>query len=388
MIFRFAWKEFRRDFWMNFVVVLQMAVMLLITVAGITSVVSRYQYYAPFADVLEQKGWTVSFMGAPQITTEEMRAQLPDGSHLSGTYSLSGVSTQYKTYVYDDTLWERYFPQLIEGNIVTSNDSPYPQVLVQESMGYHVGDLIPCNQSEYGEQLQVSGVFADHATIVYYNKLVTDTPDFRMLYNTADAPRGTMDNDYCLMSYSESLKLKEIYHNPWGLAYVTVPDGLDDKTMLEAEMLLANNGARPCFTNETLYDNSMAYIYEQIYLLLPVLIGMAVLLIISIFSVNAVTTVRQLRFYAVYRVCGLTWGQCSLIAAAKAVLVSLFSVLCCVGFLWAKAQFGIMRDYLIIIDLPQLLGMAGIVILNLLLSIGITSAIMRRSEPNQLLKAN
>lgn len=197
-----------------------------------------------------------------------------------------------------------------------------------------------------------------------------------------------MDYDYCLMSYSESLKLKEIYHNPWGLAYVTVPDGLDDKTMLEAEMMLANNGARPCFTNETLYDNSMAYIYEQIYLLLPVLIGMAVLLIISIFSVNAVTTVRQLRFYAVYRVCGLTWGQCSLIAAAKAVLVSLFSVLCCVGFLWAKAQFGIMRDYLIIIDLPQLLGMAGIVILNLLLSIGITSAIMRRSEPNQLLKAN
>lgn len=86
---------------------------------------------------------------------------------------------------------------------------------------------------------------------------------------------------------------------------MTVPDGLNDETMLEAEMLLANNGARPFFTNETLYDNSIAYIYEQIYLLLPVLIGMA-----------------------------------------------------------------------------------GIVILNLLLSIGITSAIMRHSEPNQLLKAN
>ena len=120
--------------------------------------------------------------------------------------------------------------------------------------------------------------------------------------------------------------------------------------------------------------------------LVPVLIGILILLIISMVSVNAVTTERQLRSYAVYRLGGLTWQGCGRIAAVKACFVSAAALLLAGILFLLRAKLPFMDSFYFTAGMPQVLCIAGMILLNLLISGAISAVVLYRAKINQTLK--
>ncbi len=388
MILKLALKECKRDFWMNLIVIVQMAVMLLMGIAGITSVISRSAYYEPFADWVEHPGSIAAlFGGMLPITADELEQQWSDGTSAAMTYQLSGGFLDYNVCAMDDDLLNFNTPKLADGTWIIDSDSPYPQAVAARSSGLTVGELVETSTDADKHILQISGLLSDEELLLCYDQLLADTQDFRFLYNTPDAFEIDGVKATLLISFTESKKLDCVYY-PNGLAVFSFPDTLTDDERASHMIDLSQYGMSFECSNETLKENSLLYIYDQLLLLLPVLCGVLILLIISLFSVNAVSTVRQLRSYAVYRICGLTWRQCGYIAAVKAGFVSIASVLLCAVFMMLQARLNLLDSVLFRIQLPQVICVSVMILINILISIVITGAILHRSEPNQLLKSN
>ncbi len=390
MIWKLGWKEFCRDLWMNLIIVVQMALLLVIAIAAMTSVLSRMQYYQPVKEWLSNDG-AVFYMEPYQTPASVMRAAVSEHAELDFTYHYSSVNCQ--VFVYDDDIWEKCQPALEEKLPKAQVDANYPQVYAPRWTGYSLGQLVVLDEEEPSVAVQVAGILATDEPALGFNKYMSDEKDFRMLFTTPDQFDGGNDPTV-ITAYSEIEKLPAIqefgddYMGPRGIAFLRYTQPVDRATVAKDMEALAGRHTQLSINNEDMQENSITYIYGEVIALIPVLIGIMILLIISMFSVNAVTTVRQLRSYAVYRICGLTWSTCGRITAIRAVYVSLASLLFCGVVMLLKEHTPILKNYLIELDIPQILVVLATVTVNMLISIAISTTIVRRSEPNELLKAN
>ena len=79
--------------------------------------------------------------------------------------------------------------------------------------------------------------------------------------------------------------------------------------------------------NSTALKNSEKLVYNQVYLLLPIIICVFLITAISVISVNAITVRRQLKNYAIYNICGLSWKKCCLINLLSSIIMCLIAII-------------------------------------------------------------
>ncbi len=392
MILKYACKEFKKYAWMNLAVILQMAVMLLIIISMVSTVLSRFTYFTPYEDYISHKGVVGYFMSMRPRTSEKIKERLTDCSELQLTYIFDGTGSDYKVIVYDDPLLERYAPTLQQGELFIADDSTtYAQGIAPISSGYQVGDIVNvAGEGQPANEIRISGVFDDAQKVLSYNPMATQyTTDHRLYYAEAYEEGSRQSDDWIqiYLSRTQCAKLSgDLFPNNIGFA--VFEDDISIEAFIKNQQQLGAVGLGSSFKTEDIYRNGRAYVFEQVYSLMPAIIGIFILLIMSMFSVNGVSTVRQLRSYAVYRTCGLTWKQCGWIGVCRATLVTLASVgLCGVVFLLKNLlPFG---DRIILeLGWVQALIAFAVVLSNLLISIAITTGIIRHSQPNALLKEN
>ena len=244
--------------------------------------------------------------------------------------------------------------------------------------------------------LEITGVFEDTAQVLYFNANALQRRDFRMLfmpfYELQEEYRQSTGTGgypvFYLMSASEAKKLcRDGEFVVSGLTLLSYPAPVDAETKNENLIRLSGYGMLQSVDNAMIKKNSIAYIYEQLYMLLPVLIGTFILLIISIFSVNAVSVTKQLRTYAVYRCCGLSWFACCMITVEKVLLNTAVSLLLSFAFLYFKPQVPALDGMLIRVGVTQVLFVICIVLVNVMVSFCISTAMLRRCTPNTLLRS-
>lgn len=388
MIFKFGFKEFKKNFVINLAVIIQMSIMLIIIIAIVTSVATRFKYYAPYADYFEQEGQTMMVMSIRPGTSDEIKSEMQGVRDLKLSYKLSGGYTELDVIVYDDELLERYSPTLCKGKLhINAPDMQYMQAIAAKSSGYKVGDILSNNPDEGIEPtyIQISGLFEDDEKLLQYNSMGIEFEDYRMAFlDNADEEKKISS---VIVTRSEAEKTSGMLM-PFGIGFAVFEDDITGAQSMANAEIFTKYGAQISVQNHVIAKNSKAYIYEQVYALLPVIIGISILLLVSMFSANSVSTVRRLKNYAIYRVCGLTWRDCGKIAAAKAVFISLSSIILCGIFLVFKSKIPVLKNYLIELGMWQVLAAVIVVVLNLAISIFITNTILRKSEPNQLLKSN
>ncbi len=392
MIFKFGFKEFKKNFAINLAVIIQMAIMLVIIIAIVTSVVSRFKYYAPYADYFEQEGNTMMVVSIRPGTSDDIKSEMLSVKDVKMSYKLSGGFVDFDAVVYDDELLERYSPTLCEGKMyISAPDEEYAQAIAPVNSGYKVGDIISNTPDEGVEPsyIRISGLFEDDEKLLRYNAMGTELQDYRFVYSEVydGEQRKPSSIPQIYMARSEAEKTSGMLM-PFGIGFVVFEDDISGEDSMANAAVYRRYGVQFNLENHIIEKNSKAYIYEQVYSLLPVIIGISILLLVSMFSANSVSTVRRLKNYAIYRVCGLTWHDCGKIAAAKAVFISLSSIILCGIFLVFKSKIPILKNYLIELGFWQIIAAVIVVALNLAISIFITNTILRKSEPNQLLKSN
>ncbi|MDR0920292.1 MAG: hypothetical protein LBM93_13785 [Oscillospiraceae bacterium] len=154
MFIKLGLKEFKKNIFMNILIIIQMAIIFAISISIVSSVVSRYKYYTPFSDYLKTNG-LVSFFGIPRTEDDLGPIVYGDGEFTKNLKGVKRFTTAYCIYfldkkyydflAYDNEVIERYTPELESGkwlNETDFRDGYLPIVISQNGGEYKVGDIM------------------------------------------------------------------------------------------------------------------------------------------------------------------------------------------------------------------------------------------------------
>ncbi len=424
-LFRFAWKEFTGEIWKRIPMILQMACILFIITGCVTSVYSRYRYLISFEDYWQKDGvtfWSTS-IGRSE---EQLRNLLVGEKDIIFTYRYTGSKLNIpRPYIYDDALITAFKPNLLDGEWVRfKKNKSLPQVMVNAGSGYQVGDIIEIWQvvenviiekndpddpdkwtnviidieenamTEWGaHSLQVAGVFDDTTMLMALNGSAIDAglQDYRQFFSEVDSLQSEGETLTVIMSESEALKLfTEDLYSPQGIGFITFEDGVDDDSYAqnreEIRYALGKSSMSKTWENRPLLRESRLYCYQQAYALLPILIGVLILFVISLISVNTVSATGKQRTYMVYRICGLRLTQCAWISGIKTLIDCVLAAAICSVLMLIKNQTNLLQEFLVTFGLLQMVICALFILLNVLLSTLICNLVLRHGQIRQILK--
>ena len=380
MMNRFAFHELKKDFKNNIPVIIQTSCALLLIIASISSVTSRFHYYNPFRNLIEKSGYVALIESLGQYNSDDLCNSLNSCESVYMTYSMSAGTDITSPIVYDDYLMSRYRPNMETGRwVISSSDKQYPQVMVSNNSGFKVGDIITTNKDL---NFEVAGTFSESEKLLLFNNMAANLSDYRLLYSELISEKYTI-----VISRSEADKIKAEYY-PYGIAFITYDENITSSDESDNLLTLSNHGMIGSFNNSKIAENSIEYIYSQLYTLLPILVCILILLLISIISVNSISTIRRLKYYAIYRVCGLSWKRCSMIFVIKSTYLSLISVIVCFLLYKVKQSTSLFNSFIIEFGLIQIICCIVFLMINILVSLMVCSILISRKRINQILRTN
>lgn len=411
---RLALRECKKEWMKHIPMILQMACILFLTIVSVSTVIYRFSYFIPFSDLWEHDG-VVFYADALHIGEKEIYEKLEGVKDVALSYRYADLALDIeKPLIYSDKLLERYTPQLVSGKAIISNpEDPLPNVLVNESSGFRVGDQIRFYQIQYEyewddegniadcwekeptesdyQYLRVSGVYPDNAKLLLLNGGAVDSEleDYRTVYNDISSLQAA--GFTVVMSESEAQKYwTGDQYTVFGVGMIVYEDGMDSSVQRSNLEILKKNNTGPVWYigNEELYAGSHAYCFQQVYTMMPFIIGILVLFFLSMISVNSVSAVRKLRTYTIYRVCGMSWGKCLHIAAYKALLTSLIACILCGILMLVKDRFHLLSNFLVSFGWMQGLFCLLFLLLNMGIATVISAVVLRHAQINQLLHEN
>ena len=409
---RLALRECKKEWPKHIPMVLQMACILFLTIVSVSTVIYRFSYFLPFANYWNHDGF-VFYADTVQMYEEDFYQEMTGVTDVALSYRYTGLKLNIENpLIYSDKLLERYTPPLKSGKLVLSDPAdPLPNVLVNESSGYRVGDEIRFYQIQYEytyddegnvtdsrekeptesdyQSLRVSGVYGDNTKLLLMNGGAVDSElaDYRTIYNDI----SSLQSGGCtiLMSESEAKKYwnNQEHYAVFGIGMVMYEDGLDSsvkRANLEA-FTSKNVSQNWTLNNRDLYKDSHTYCFQQVYTMMPFMIGILILFFLSMISVNSVSAVRKLRTYTIYRVCGMPWGKCLSIAAYKSLLITAAAGILCGLLMLLKERFNLFSNFLVSFGWMQGLFCLLFLLLNMGIAVLISAVVLRHAQINQLL---
>ncbi len=376
---RFGIRELRKGVLINFIVVLQTAIILVITCSILSAARSRYTYFAPIRNFISGSGDICYFSVGVPVVKADLQNSLHGEASVHMSYMLyyeGAVQRKYKTLnyiVYDDELLNSYTPDTAEGSWKKESNSPDTVYgVVYEGSGYQINDTIEVPTASGDKVIQICGIMNKDTLVLGFDFQKAMNNDFRMLYVSQEKMFDHHGSDLIFLSASEASKLNYTYA-ACGTAFIQYRKPITAAEKAENEQILSFYRTGYQIENAKLRKNSLRYIFEQLRTLSPVIIGAFILLLISLICSAAVFANRQRRTYAIYEMLGLTRAKCLRIAVWKSVMLSLCSFILVGGFLFLKPHFSAFNYFMIEWSPLHIIAAIGVLLINLLISLGITA---------------
>ncbi len=383
---------------MNVFEVLQLVVVLSVMVIIVSAISARNEEYAPFKKYIERRGYMAilddmatypeDFEALTGSDTEYIRNELTNA--FNGDELLLGIS-------YSDKFIKAYTPPMQSGKWLGDSSETYensgviPVVMASCGGRYNVGDTFEfeytMSYDENGEPIdpkpmkyKVVGVLKDKAKIAGYNISPTK--------NSIEDVYGVFSEEYeqraFFLSRRTDIDAAFGASGPlYGTQFIFCDDMAEDEYSALAERLFSAGIAYTPLSQ--VRSNSMQYIYEQMYTLLPIAICIFILTIISTVSISAIYTKRQLRNYAIFYICGARWRTCALRSLKNsAITCGIASILAAAVLIIGKLTF--FENMVINFGLWHIAVCALVIILYLALSMIMPLAVIGSNSPQEVLK--
>lgn len=414
ILFKTAWNIFRKNIIMNLFTVLQMVAVLVMTAVMVSSICIRYQYYTPFEDYFESNGIFVKFdayanlnpgTGAftEMINNEEILNEL---EYADDVLACHGVMSYYDknpdytflSFSYDDAIIESFTPELQEGRWLKTGDktSVIEAVISQNTYDWQVGDLIeiyfPNFPNAIPVSVQIVGMLKENTKIPGGYIANVDEMDFNDFYYPYSYEIEQMP--VLLFSYSALRNIEtgiprdteyDVIQALRSSVIITYPDDISDDIVEQDINKILQYGGGYAVTLEELYDNSVRYLYRQMYNLLPIIIVLFILVSVSSISSSALSTRRRLKDYSIYYINGLQWKHCTLINFIQSIMTSIIAGIIAVVILLGIQTTTFQNGFKIIWN-PYLFAAIGVLILlYLIISMIMPIIIIGKNTPKQIL---
>lgn len=405
MLFKTAFRNLKKSPLMNLISFLQLVAVLLITGVMVSSLCIRYRLYTPFADLIQKSGYFATFSSGANrgngtgerfwyADSDEFAEEIGAESVLS-TYSLmtyaqwgDGVPAP-RLLSYDDEIIKRYKPRLKEGVWLSANSDEIEAVVSESSFGWKVGDvaevpLVVGNAVEWELKtfnVRIVGILDEGAEVYgMISNFDGDSGTYRQLYRSFYPER----EEAPVMLFSHSALSRRECTAFITKAFITYNETTYDNAAAREQLSKAGGST---VSLDKMYENSRAYLQEELLKLLPIVVVLMILVLVSGVSISALSTRRRLKDYAKYYVVGLRWGQCVLVNLFQSLITAVAAAVASVAALFI-AQYTALADMIMIFwNGWVVLAMIGVMALYLLFSMIMPTIMLKSVTPKQLLTA-
>lgn len=396
--------------------VLQITLMFIVSIAITSSILSRYQEYAPFREAFNTIGNYYSFMfgknpetNLGSLSTEQLSSQLKGNPEVWGTYAANFALKRFKPLddpdasdyrrnwtisntecvAYDDEWIEAYSPKLEEGNWLSTSpdvEQGLPVVISHNPYGYKVGSRFPVMLSgRYECEAVVIGVLEEGAK---YLSLTYPQGNDMSAHNLYQSFFYQIEEKMLVLISEQAYEKLARPGMPNGQFLILYPNGIsdEDRAWNDDYMKRVAKMMQRASTTERLRYNSLEYIYSEVKKLIPIIVAIFVMVITSVVSMTAIMTKRQLYTYAIYNICGLSWNKSIVMSFLYAVSVSIFALIC-TGGIWFICR-PLLKETVIHMSMWHFPVILGIIIVFLVASMILPITILSNHTPKEILCEN
>ncbi len=395
-----AWMMLKKNPITNFLTVLQMTVVLCVCAVMVSAVTIRYQYYAPFRDYFASNGvfacYNTYASSDPDVLsvetlmeTEDILGALDGATDMISCYGaalfdLDNLNQDFRVISYDKEILERYTPQLQAGRwLETNGDQTRVEAVVSENAyGWKVGDVLTLGDTpdSDGFSVEIVGMLENSARIVGNFSLGDVGLDFNSFYNYYSFD---VEEIPVLLFSHEGLKAAGV---PQAVRYGSLIRFSDAASQAEIDAAIAqlgNYGDGAFAPMSQIQESSIAYLFEQIERLLPIVVIVFLLVVVSSVSGSALSTRKHLHHYVIYTISGLPWNRCVCINLIQTMFLLAISTGLTALSLMALQRF---TDTVEILLSGWLVGVFGVIdVMYVLVSMAMPAAMIWRHTPKEVL---
>ena len=296
MLFKLGLKNLRHNIFINLLIVIQMTIVFLITISMVSTVISRFQFYSPIKEYLNSKGYFYCIENAinPDTqqtlrSTEELYRLLDNAENITASYNdwltYNGDNSTFISY--DDEFINMFTPELEAGKWfdLSKDQSNTVQVVVSENpYGFKVGDKITLDSFGNDIEAEIIGILKKNTKIIGFSVSESKKYDCR---NTFINYNYEIEEKPLFILSQRGLLDKNVTMQLNGTVFVTYPENISEE-IIEAN----NNTMKKMMTLnitplDEMKENSMDYIFSQIYTLFPILICIFILTLVSAVSISS-----------------------------------------------------------------------------------------------------
>lgn len=422
---KYALKEFIRNIKFNVFIIVQLAFVFAMIVFMISSVQQNLRYYLPLKNVLNNDGiclatsMDVSLSGKFLNENKEVdvlkyskyfdeifyasklfaTGELSEGEIAKSENDFNYIpesDNQYEAnvYTYNKNVIDLYTPVMADGEWLSEVESYSDEenvlhaVITENDYGLKVGDVYTqglfVNDSGYKNfKIKVIGVMKSGTRSFG----MVDEYDSRIKLTAKDMYKSysTEQEGVPLVLFSaDELNKYNCYSFISGRSMIKFKDGLSDEEYEKA--VESSYGLGTFIEFKEIRENSLKEVKSELIVLTPIIGGIILLVIVSVLSMSAVNTNKQLRNYGIYYMCGCRWKQCTMINALSIFIAEIAAAILAYAGLKFADVFGFLKNTIVTLGVWQLLGCLCVVVITLIAALIMPAVIIGKSTPREIIK--
>lgn len=386
-IFRFM----KKSRIMSILISFQLAVVCAIFVILISAYKDRTVYNSIVNDAISQNGvvvyanaYATAFENEQTVLKQFNKATKVTVSENCIVFTGEKQGSSSTLMCYSDELMKKIPPFLASGAYPKENSDN--ECLVCEGFGYKVGDVVTLTDDrDKTSTIKVCGIMRDNQLLYGSDGIageLTVKLDYRDFYINLYSP---------LLEKPVFLSTENIV-NQTGLTktlcngqitIINFPNNAYSDAELQS---LVNAGGGKTLDMTSVYKtNSNDYVSQQLYILLPIAIAILLITIFTAVTTSIISTMRNLRNYAVLYLCGATWKRCSVINLMNFCVISVVTLILDTAF-FIVGKNTYLKDTVVKISAENVLVCVGILFVFLILSAIVPLIVVHNKQPRDVLK--
>lgn len=397
--------EFIRNIRRNLMIILQLAVILVLSVLIVSVYGSQTRMSRAVMKYIDDTGIYYSpNIETMQSSEEEFLEGVTEVENIiyartaqAGEHEGDKLVTSFFLTSYDEDKIP-YRPQLKSGkwyDEVKPQEGVIPIVVAENEKGYTVGDVIETEIICNGEpsrtvKLKITGIVYDRTMLFGLNDSWSNIESnhsyldlFECAYNMKGGIAG-VPSVYGVMS-AENVEKYNLFC-PMTSGIIDFQDDITEETMEANKEILKER----CVLTDTaaMAKNSKMILFHKISGIVVVFVVLLLITLTSIVCSGAVTFLYERRNYGIYFITGNSWKNTILLSLVHWGMICFTSVLLSGVLLGFGMLRGWMDQYTIVFSWLNVLAYLAIIAVTILTALVIPINILRKSQPVQILKNN
>lgn len=400
MIWKLSYRNVKRSPLMSGLIVLLLVILLLLVMSMVSALEVKLENYLKIKPYLQRNGAFIVSSGLKNPNTnelfensEELCEAFPSIKEVlsvseSKQYCIGEQANFLNVWCYSPEVMNVMSPIMEDGRWFSKKDKESNQlkgVISYNENGITVGDVVTLKHRETGETLTVEiiGVMRDKESVYYHNSYAMSKGDYReCFYNYGYKMEG--NSPVIILYENDNVKNLQM-----GGTLITFHDNANDQEMKHvSKQLMSTKTVSQYYELREMHSNSIKYIRNDMYRILPLFVCVFVLVIIATLSVCAVSVKRGLKHYALYYICGMQWSYSGIISGLSSVWLAGVAFVLTMGIMLFLEVKNVLGNSVLHFGVWQVCASVIVLVIYIFVSWILPNGILRRASAREILVDN